>query len=66
MRKLLWKIGLYLRAITGLHNVRDGSTCVISRVLFDVHDYHKDQGGDGHPSHLHTYTCSVCGKEFTI
>lgn len=31
-----------------------------------IHDYKVANGGDGVPSHFHTYTCSFCGKQFEI
>ena len=33
---------------------------------YDLHDYPRNRGGDGHPSHFYTYTCWNCGKEFGI
>lgn len=57
---------LWFRAITGLHNVYNGTTCEISNELFDVHDYYIHRGGDGFPSHFYTYKCWNCGKEFII
>lgn len=62
MRKFI----LLLRAIFGLHNVEDGTTCEISRVLWDVHDYPVNRGGDGTPSHFHTYQCPRCKEYFSI
>jgi len=40
--------------------------CWFSQWFWDVHDYKKEKGGDGVPSHFHEYTCSMCGKKFTI
>jgi len=57
---------LFLRGITGLTNVKDGSTCEFSRRFFDVHDYKVNKGGDGIPCHFSGYKCSNCGKEFFI
>lgn len=57
---------LQLRALFGWHNVDDGSTCEISRELFDVHDYPVEKGGDGYPSHFTPYYCHKCGKRFWI
>jgi hypothetical protein len=62
MRRLLdW-----LRVLFGLHSVRDGSTCRLSREIRNVHDYPEHKGGDGTPSHFYTYKCSRCGQEFTV
>lgn len=60
------KISWFLRGLLGLSSVWDYSTCWFSSKFFDVHDYKTDKGGDGTPSHFHEYTCSVCGKRFTI
>ncbi len=57
---------LRLRAWFGWHNIYNGMTCHISEQYREVHDYPKDKGGDGTPDHFHTYTCPVCGREFTI
>lgn len=40
--------------------------CWFSRKFFDIHDYPVSMGGDGLPSHFHTYQCHRCKKEFTI
>ena len=40
--------------------------CEFSKKYFDIHDYPKDKGGDGVPTHMYTYTCPNCGKEFGI
>lgn len=40
--------------------------CKFSKKIFDIHDYTKDRGGDGTPTHFHTYICWNCGKKFTI
>ena len=60
------KVILFLRAIFGIHNIHDGSTCEISEKLWDVHDYPVDKGGDGDPTHFYFYKCPKCGKEFEI
>ncbi len=60
------KLHCFIRAVLGIHNVDDGTTCEISKKLWNVHDYHKNKGGDGIPAHLCDYTCPKCGKEFTI
>lgn len=60
------KIKLLFLAVTGLHNIENGTTCEISSRLWDVHDYKKSKGGDGTPSHFYDYTCPKCGKKFTI
>lgn len=60
------KIKLFIRAVTGLHSIEDGTTCEISEKLWNVHDYKKTKGGDGVPSHFYDYTCPNCGKKFTI
>ena len=33
---------------------------------YDAHDYPVNKGGDGIPCHFYTYTCHMCGKQFTI
>jgi len=40
--------------------------CEASRGNRDYHDYHIQKGGDGAPSHFHTYECWHCGKRFEI
>lgn len=40
--------------------------CEFSRRFFDVHDYTYWSGGDGTPSHFHTYRCWNCGGKFRI
>lgn len=40
--------------------------CWFSRRFHDIHDYKKNLGGDGIPTHWHTYKCWNCGKEFEI
>lgn len=40
--------------------------CEMSRGDKDYHDFHEATGGDGIPTHFHTYTCWNCGKKFTI
>jgi hypothetical protein len=40
--------------------------CEFSRRFFDVHDYMYWSGGDGTPSHFHTYRCWNCGGKFRI
>jgi len=40
--------------------------CWFSDKFFDIHDYYKEYGGDGIPSHFYVYKCHSCGKEFTI
>jgi hypothetical protein len=57
---------LLIRAILGLHTVYDGTTCEVSKAIWNVHDYHKFRGGDGHPAHFHTYSCPKCGMRFSI
>lgn len=32
----------------------------------DPHDYHKEAGGDGHPSAFYEYTCWNCNRKFRI
>jgi hypothetical protein len=59
-------IVLWAKYFCGLLSIANGSTCEFSRRHFDVHDYHKDKGGDGYPSHFYTYKCPKCGKEFEI
>lgn len=54
------------RAVFGLHNIYDGTTCYISKHHRDVHDYPERKGGDGTPSHFYTYTCPACGAKFGI
>jgi len=60
------KLILFIRAITGTTNINDGSTCKASIMFFDCHDYKMSKGGDGTPTHFHTYECPSCGKKFTI
>jgi hypothetical protein len=64
--KMFKNIILLLRALTGFHNTEDGSTCEVSRVWWDVHDYFEHKGGDGYPSHFFHYDCTNCGTEFSI
>jgi len=40
--------------------------CWFSKQFWDIHDYHKYKGGDGHPTHFYTYKCWNCNKEFII
>jgi hypothetical protein len=47
-------------------NLTPDFVCWFSRTFFDVHDYTENRGGDGIPTHFHTYTCWHCGKQFTI
>jgi hypothetical protein len=56
----------FLRAIFGIHNIKDGTTCEISSKLWDVHDFYESKGGDGYPAHFMEYTCPNCGKKFSI
>jgi len=60
------KCKMFFMAITGCHNIQNGTTCEISRSLWDVHDYGENTGGDGTPSHFHLYECPKCGKKFSI
>jgi hypothetical protein len=53
-----------LKVILGFGKIPD--VCVMSKGRFDFHDYPKNKGGDGYPSHFYTYKCWNCGKEFTI
>ena len=32
----------------------------------DIHDYHREAGGDGTPSHFYEYECWNCNKKFGI
>lgn len=40
--------------------------CWFSARFWNIHDYLRDCGGDGYPSHFYTYKCWHCGKEFEI
>jgi hypothetical protein len=40
--------------------------CWFSRRFWDIHDYQKEKGGDGVPSHFKTYKCWNCDQEFEI
>ena len=55
-----------LIALLGWSTIEDGRLCKFSERYFDVHDYHVSKGGDGIPSHFHTYRCSKCKKDFII
>jgi len=57
--KRLWKLFLaYMRW-------SDSAVCEISVDGKDFHDYVDDKDG-GAPMCWHLYTCSRCGKKFTI
>lgn len=56
----------FVRYLTGMHNVMDGSTCRIAKRFPGAHDYPVIKGGDGDPEHFYTYTCWACKKEFEI
>ena len=59
-----------LRLWAGLFwSVDDGRICRLAPRLprwADPHDYHEHKGGDGTPTHWHTYTCHRCGRKFEI
>lgn len=40
--------------------------CWFSRRFWDIHDFTKNHGGDGTPSHFYVYRCWNCGKAFEI
>lgn len=40
--------------------------CWFSSHFWDVHDFPVEFGGDGFPSHFHTYKCNNCKKEFGL
>lgn len=54
----------WVRLMLGLATVPE--VCEASSGGVDYHDYPKDKGGDGTPSHFHEYTCWNCGKKFGI
>jgi hypothetical protein len=56
----------FVKCLFGFGSVLDGSVCRASVWPFEFHDYHEIKGGDGHPSHFHTYTCHKCGRKFSI
>lgn len=62
LKKFYW----FVKCMIGLGSIRDGSICWFSKKFWEVHDYHKDQGGHGQPWHFHVYKCPKCGKEFII
>ena len=62
LQRLWWIIKGYL----GFSSIKDNSTCWFSYYYFDVHDYKKNKGGDGYPSHFFVYTCSRCRGKFYI
>lgn len=53
-----------LKVVLGFGKIPD--ICIMSNGRLDFHDYPKNKGGDGYPSHFYTYKCRNCGKEFTI
>ena len=61
-RKAWW----FFKCSFGFGSVKDTSICWFSSNYYDVHDYHKDSGGDGFPAHFYEYECTKCGKKFTI
>lgn len=54
----------WFRLFFGLSQVPE--ICEASKGDRDYHDYQVNKGGDGTPSHFHTYTCWNCGKRFGI
>jgi len=60
------RLHLLVKCLFGRHNINDGTTCEISRLFWDVHDYKITKGGDGEPKHFYDYTCPSCGKVFGI
>lgn len=58
---LWWHVTRIFLAVTGLHSIKNNSTCE-----YDLHDYPVKHGGDGTPSHFYQYTCPNCGKKFSI
>lgn len=40
--------------------------CWFSSRFWDVHDYHKEFGGEGDPMCFYEYKCHNCGKKFGI
>lgn len=40
--------------------------CWFSSKYFDIHDYPKELGGDGCPTHFYTYNCYNCNRKFSI
>jgi hypothetical protein len=65
-RTIFWYIWAIIRCLFGFGNIEDDSICWFSTRFFNVHDYHTHKGGDGTPSHFHTYVCPKCDKHFTI
>lgn len=57
---------LFIKGLFGFHTVEDGTTCLFSKLFWDVHDYFKVLGGDGEEKHFYSYTCHRCGKNFRI
>lgn len=63
LTRCLW----LLKCWAGAGSVIDGSICWYSASeTHDAHDYPLQKGGDGIPSHMHTYRCWRCGKPFEI
>ncbi len=56
----------FIKCLFGFGSIKDGSLCWFSETHWDIHDYPKDKGGDGTPSHFHLYTCPNCNKIFNI
>lgn len=54
----------WFRLTFGLATVPE--ICEASKGSRDYHDYFVRTGGDGTPSHFHTYECWKCGKKFSI
>jgi len=60
------RLHLLVKCLFNHHNINDGTTCEISRLFWDVHDYKITKGGDGVPRHFYIYVCPQCGKTFGI
>jgi len=54
----------FLKCLIGMGNLSD--ICWFSANFYDIHDYHKNKGGDGIPTHFYKYNCHSCKKEFRI
>jgi hypothetical protein len=53
-----------LKCIFGFGSLED--ICWFSENYYCIHDYPIKKGGDGVPTHFHTYVCTSCNKTFTI
>lgn len=60
---MIKKILKYIRLHLGISDIKE--ICKNSNKK-DFHDYPKNKGGDGIPSHFYKYKCWNCGKVFEI